>query len=93
MTKSKTPEDQYVTRTIKLANLPDGCTDTQRQEYLGEIKKLIMNYGAVYMSFFVDSTFPLQYFSCNYESEEAKKNLAYYHPHTTSTNHAVTLVG
>lgn len=46
--------DYYVTSAIRLENLSENSTSTQREAYLNEIKELIYNNGAVMMAYYSD---------------------------------------
>lgn len=84
ITNSIEPEDYYVTKAIRLANLPNDYTNEQKQNRINEIKQLILDYGCVTMSYYSDKDYYDDYYNpANY----------YYTGTSTNTNHAVAIVG
>ncbi|BBF42598.1 cell surface protein [Lachnospiraceae bacterium KM106-2] len=79
--------NHLVTRTIRLANLPDGCSKQQKSDYINKIKHFLVEYGSVELQIDSDSA----YFYPKVIT--GKKYMSYYKPNSETVNHAVTIVG
>lgn len=71
----------YVKDTIELANLPLAATESQIANHIVDIKNLVYDCGAVYISTRIDIN------NLNYNT------MAYYNSEREATNHAVCIVG
>lgn len=83
ITESIPISDEMVKRTITLADLPANFTEEQRANRIDEIKHLLLDNGALYVSFYSNSA----YYSANqsYYLDTTSNNY--------SRNHAVSIVG
>ncbi len=85
--KSKQAQDQYVARTISLADLPDTATEAQKKEHVQKMKEMVYQYGSIFAAYYNASN---GYFNC--DPDQTHTNVAYYYK-ADETNHAISIVG